>query len=174
MSCHEFWEHGWTCIFDMHITDTDARSYWKKEFGKVLLQHKKEKKDKYLQTCLEMRKDFTPMVYWVDGIAGRKARNAKKRLATHLASKWNHGYSPDSVLCESLDVDCCCSRKQPPHPREQGSTATLAPSHPLWGCPWRLADLAGQLTPSPQTPSPGHSQQMCGLSNSQTTDLHHI
>ena len=33
------------------------------------------------------------MVYSVDGIAGREARNAKKRLATHLASKWNRGYS---------------------------------------------------------------------------------
>ncbi len=57
------------------------------------MQHKKEKKDKYLQTCLEIRKDFTPMVYSVDGIAGCKAWNAKKRLATHLASKWNCGYS---------------------------------------------------------------------------------
>jgi hypothetical protein len=77
----------------MRITDTDARSYWKKEFGKVLLQHKKKKKDKYLQTCLEMHKEFTHMVHTVDGISGRKAQNAKKRLATHLASKWNCGYS---------------------------------------------------------------------------------
>jgi hypothetical protein len=33
------------------------------------------------------------MVYSVDGIVGREARNAEKRLATHLASKWNRGYS---------------------------------------------------------------------------------
>ncbi len=33
------------------------------------------------------------MVYLVDGIAGSEARNAKRRLATHLASKWNRGYS---------------------------------------------------------------------------------
>jgi hypothetical protein len=33
----------------------DARSYRKKEFAKVLEQHDKEKKDKYLQNCLEMR-----------------------------------------------------------------------------------------------------------------------
>ncbi|KAL3826409.1 hypothetical protein ACHAXA_008617 [Cyclostephanos tholiformis] len=73
-------------IFNMRITDTDAKSYRKKEFGKVLSQHEKEKKDKYLQTCLEMQKDFTPMVYLVDGIAGCDARNAKKRLATYLAT----------------------------------------------------------------------------------------
>jgi hypothetical protein len=52
----------------MRITDTDARFYQKKEFGKVLLKHKKEKKD-YLWICLEMWKDFTPKVYLVDGIA---------------------------------------------------------------------------------------------------------
>ena len=77
----------------MRITDTDAKSYRKRDFGKVLLQHETEKKNKYLRTCLELRKDFTPMVYSVDGIAGREAQNAEKRLATHLASKWNRGYS---------------------------------------------------------------------------------
>jgi hypothetical protein len=69
------------------------RSYWKKDFANVLEQHEKEKKDKYLQNCLEMRKNFTPMVYSVDSIAGREARNVEKRLATHLAGKWNHEYS---------------------------------------------------------------------------------
>jgi hypothetical protein len=92
-SCHGFWERGRTCIFDMRIMDTNARSYQKKDFGKVLSQHEKEKKDKYLWTCLEMRKDFTPMVYSIDGIVGREARNAKRRLATHLVSKWKRGYS---------------------------------------------------------------------------------
>ena len=93
-SCHGFWERGRTTIFDMRIImDTDARSYRKKEFAKVPEQHEKEKKDKYLQNCLEMWKDFTPMVYSVDGIAGCKARNAEKRLATHLAGKWNREYS---------------------------------------------------------------------------------
>ena len=92
-SCHGFWECGRDTIFDMRITDTDARSYRKKEPTKVLEQQEKEKKDKYLRTCLELRKDFTPMVYSVDGIAGREARNAEKRLATHLASKWKREYS---------------------------------------------------------------------------------
>ena len=40
-----------------------------------------------------MRKNFTPMVYSVDGIAGREAQNAEKRLATHLDGKWNRDYS---------------------------------------------------------------------------------
>ena len=33
------------------------------------------------------------MVHSVDGIVGREAHHAKKRLTTHLASKWNHEYS---------------------------------------------------------------------------------
>ena len=33
------------------------------------------------------------MVYSVDGIAGREAQNAEKRLAVHLAGKWNREYS---------------------------------------------------------------------------------
>ncbi len=46
--CHGFWERGRTTIFDMRITDTDVQSYQKKDFAKVLEQHEKEKKDKYL------------------------------------------------------------------------------------------------------------------------------
>ena len=69
----------------MCIMDTDAQSYRKKEFAKVLVQHEKEKKEKYLQNCLEMRKDFMPVVFSVDGISGHEARNAEKRL--HLAGK---------------------------------------------------------------------------------------
>ena len=34
-----------------------------------------------------------PMIYPVDGIAGREAWNAEKRLATHLVGKWNREYS---------------------------------------------------------------------------------
>ncbi len=40
-----------------------------------------------------MWKDFTPMIYSVDSIVGREAWNAEKRLATHLAGKWNCEYS---------------------------------------------------------------------------------
>jgi hypothetical protein len=54
-SCHRFWECSCTTIFNMTIMDTDVRSYQKEECVKVLKQHEKEKKDKYLQNCLEMR-----------------------------------------------------------------------------------------------------------------------
>jgi len=90
---HGFWQRCRTTIFDVRITDTDARSARGRDFAKVLAAHEKEKKNKYLQPCLQMRKDFTPLVYSVDGIAGREARNAERKLATHLAAKWGKGYS---------------------------------------------------------------------------------
>ncbi len=64
------------------------------------------------------------MVYTVDRIAGHKARNAKKRLATHLASKWNRGYSqmvyyvrvwmPIAVVCKNSLLICRSRDQQQP------------------------------------------------------------
>ena len=90
---HGFWQHGRPCIFDIRITDTDARSYRNTDPMKVLATQEKEKKGKYLRACHEQRKDFTPLVYSVDGIAGREAKAAEKRLACHLAQKWRRPYS---------------------------------------------------------------------------------
>jgi hypothetical protein len=89
---HGFWERGRPCIFDVRITDSDARSYRNKDVAKVLAAQEKEKKDKYLQSCLARRKDFTPLVYTVDGIAGREAKSAEKHLATMLATKMRKPY----------------------------------------------------------------------------------
>jgi hypothetical protein len=86
---HGFCQHGHTAIFDVHITDTQSCSYWNKDYQKVLAQQEKEKKNQYLCPCLEMQKDFTPLVYSVDGITGREAKNAEKHLAYHLSEKWH-------------------------------------------------------------------------------------
>jgi hypothetical protein len=73
----------------VRITDTQSHSYSNKDYKKVLAQQEKEKKNQYLCPCLEMRKDFTPLVYSVDGITGREAKNAEKRLVYHLLKKWH-------------------------------------------------------------------------------------
>jgi hypothetical protein len=80
----------------VRITDTQSHSYWNKDYQKVLAQQEKEKKNQYIRPCLEMRKDFTPLVYSVDGIAGREAKNAEKRPAYHLLEKW-HKQLPQMV-----------------------------------------------------------------------------
>jgi len=93
VSVHGFWRFQRLAVFDARITDTDARSYRNKDPLKVLEAQEKEKKDKYLRPCHERRKDFTPLVYSVDGMAGREAKGAEKRLASILANKWNKSYS---------------------------------------------------------------------------------
>ncbi len=63
----------------------------------------------------------------VDGIAGPEARNAEKRLATHLAGKWNREYSQMVyyvrvkmaivvVRANSLLIHGSHDRKQPRRP----------------------------------------------------------
>ena len=54
---------------------------------KALAKAEKEKKDLYLQVCLERRRNVTPMVYSADGITGAEALSAQKRLATLLSYK---------------------------------------------------------------------------------------
>jgi len=88
-----FWAHQRDCVFDVRITDTDARSYRNTDPATVLARQEKEKKDKYLHACHEKRKDFTPLVYSVDGIRGREAKSAERRLASALGEKWSRPYS---------------------------------------------------------------------------------
>jgi hypothetical protein len=44
-SSHGFWQRGRTAIFDVRITDTQSRSYWNKDYQKVLAQQEEEKKN---------------------------------------------------------------------------------------------------------------------------------
>ena len=54
---------------------------------KALAKAEKEKKDLYLQACLERRRNFTPMVYSSDRIPRAEALVAQKRLAALLSYK---------------------------------------------------------------------------------------
>eukprot|EP00957_Ditylum_brightwellii_P180736 13768931-Ditylum_brightwellii.AAC.1 len=76
MSVHGFWQRGTTAIFDIPVTCLDSPSYQGQEPAKVLLRQEKEKKGKYLQPCLEWRRNFTPLVYSADGMAGDEAAAA--------------------------------------------------------------------------------------------------
>jgi len=93
VSAHGLWKNGETCIMDIRITDTDAKSYSSSTSRKVLEKAAREKKDKYLDACLERRRSFVPLVYSVDGMACKEARAFEKRVASLLASKWDRRYS---------------------------------------------------------------------------------
>ena len=110
VSVYGFWSPGTDCMFDVRVTDTSAKSYRKKDPRKVLETQEKEKKDKYLRKCLERRKHFTPLVFSVDGMAGREAKKAMKHLASMLAEKWErpHGQVAHFVKT-SMAISLCRS-----------------------------------------------------------------
>ena len=79
-------------MFDIRIFNLDTVSYLCMTPKKALAKAEKEKKDLYLQACLERRRTFTPMVYSTDGIPGAKALAAQKRLAALLSYKLRRKY----------------------------------------------------------------------------------
>ena len=80
-------------MFDIRIVNLSAGSYLRMTPEKALAKADKEKKDLYLQACLDRRSTFTPMVYSADGIPGAEALAAQKRLAALLRYKLKREYS---------------------------------------------------------------------------------
>ena len=82
-----------TMVFDVRITDTDAKLYCKQDPLKILQSAEQAKKRKYQAACQENHKDFTPLVFSVDGLRALEAVAAVKRLAALLSEKWQRAYS---------------------------------------------------------------------------------
>ena len=80
-------------MFDIRIVNLNAGSYLRMTPEKALAKADKEKKDLYLQACLERRRTFTPMVYSADGIPRVEALAVQKRLAALLSYKLKREYS---------------------------------------------------------------------------------
>lgn len=93
VGAHGFWRSGTTAVFDIRVTDTDAAKHRNRDPAKALAKQENEKKQKYGEACREAHMHFTPLVFSVDGMEGREATAARKRLASRLAAKWNREYS---------------------------------------------------------------------------------
>jgi hypothetical protein len=78
---------GKDCIIDVRVSDTDAKSNLNKDLAKVLEAHEKENKRKYLKSCLQQRRHFTPFVVSTDGLIGKVAKTLLKKLSSLLAEK---------------------------------------------------------------------------------------
>ena len=76
-------------MFDIRIVNLDVGSYLHMTPEKDIAKAEKEKKDLYLQACLECRRTFTPMVYSADRIPRVGALATQKRLAALLSYKLN-------------------------------------------------------------------------------------
>jgi hypothetical protein len=87
------WARGTDCIIDVCITDVDAKYQRFKDPHKVLEAHEREKKEKYLEACLEQLWHFSPFVASTDGLLGKDSRTLLKKLSTLLAEKWEKPYS---------------------------------------------------------------------------------
>ncbi len=93
VGAHGFWKQGRTAIFYVQVCNTDAKSYGNRDSKKVLEGAAHMKKEKYEEACLERRRDFTPMIYSVNGMADKHARAAEKWIAGLLVAKWAWQYS---------------------------------------------------------------------------------
>ena len=80
-------------MFDIRIVNLDAGSYLHMTPEKAHANVQKEKKDLYLQACLESRRTFTPMVYSSDRITGSEVLAAQKKLAVLISYELKQEYS---------------------------------------------------------------------------------
>ena len=87
------WATGTDCIIDVRMTDTDSPSYLNDTPADVIENQEKQKKRKYVNSCLKQRRTFTPFVLSVDGLLGKEAKSFLKAISTHLSSKWDQPYS---------------------------------------------------------------------------------
>ena len=93
VSDHGFWKRGTTTMFDIIISNLDAGYYLFMTPEKALAKADKEKKDLYLQACLERRRNFTPILYYADRIPGAEALYSQKWLAALLRYNMKREYS---------------------------------------------------------------------------------
>ena len=84
---HRLWKTGQSCVLDVRVLDTDAKSYKSKSFAKVLEVTEKEKKVNYLHACLERRHSFMPLCCSVHNMASKEAKAFEKRIASMLTTK---------------------------------------------------------------------------------------
>ena len=105
---------------------------------KILESCARVKKLKYLQLCAELRRSFTPLIYSVDGMAGREAQAFEKRIAHLLAEKWERHYSKlrgfvrdrMALSVVAATPSSCAARGWG---RQPGSWGRTAPPSPGWG-----------------------------------------
>ena len=87
VSTHGLWKRWTTAMFDILIVNIDEGSYLRMTPEKSLAKAEKEKKDFYLQACLERIGTFVPMIYSAEKIRGAEALAAQKILATLISYK---------------------------------------------------------------------------------------
>ena len=68
-------------FFDIRLADSDATKCCRYPALAVLAQQEQQKKTKYLERCLKMRRDFNALVYLADGMIGEDVSVSEKCVA---------------------------------------------------------------------------------------------
>jgi len=80
-------------LFDIHVVDTDARSYLSHSPGAMLASAEAEKKRKYCDALTKRHATFMPLCFSVDGLVGDEATCFLKHLARSLSVTWDCHHS---------------------------------------------------------------------------------
>ncbi len=98
----------------------------------MLEAHKREKKKKYLEACLEQRWHFSPFVASTDGLLGKESRTLLKKLSALLAEKWEKPYSE---ICGYVNARMSIAMVRATHLCLRGSripTSQMSNRRPQW------------------------------------------
>ena len=79
-------------LFDIHVADTDAQSYWSQAPLAVLSSAECDKKKKYSQACQDRRSTSTPLCVSVNGMMGQEATAFLQWITDLLPAKWEMDY----------------------------------------------------------------------------------
>ena len=88
----ELWHNGTGNVDCMHVVNTDTKYYLEKTPGKCLQEAARSKKNVYVEACLQQRCHFSPFFASADGLLNVEAAAILKRIAIHLATKWQKPY----------------------------------------------------------------------------------
>jgi hypothetical protein len=126
------WARGTDCILDVRVTDLDCKSNLSKDPHKVLAQHERAKKKKYLEACTEQRRHFSPFVVSTNGVIGKEAKAVLRRLSALLAEKLDQPYS---VACGYVNARMSVAIARATHLCLRGSrvpTGQMSNRRPQW------------------------------------------
>ena len=87
------WHPQASVLLDLKIVNTDAHSYVNLPVRIVLESAAAMKRSKQKEACEDRRADFTTFVCSTDGAIHCEGQHFLKRLAAHLATKWDLSYS---------------------------------------------------------------------------------
>ena len=81
------YDEEYESVHDIRVVNTDAKSHSWKQPEKCLQEAEREKKQMYLEACLQQRRHFSPFVASVYWLMGVEATVTLKRIASRLATK---------------------------------------------------------------------------------------